>query len=126
MFFEEESKNTHGNMDDYDLNLNQGESADWDKLLGDDIPDDKPQEIDMTEIPDTQEEDISDSLLDMDDESFENYIQDNKQDIAKNRAEMEDEDAASFEGLNETEDNVVNIDALASSNEIEIQESRYS
>ena len=35
MFFEEESKDTHGNMDDYDLNFEQDESVSWDKLLDD-------------------------------------------------------------------------------------------
>ena len=45
MFFEEESKDTHGNMDDYDLNFEQDESVSWDKLLDDTEPADEGLEL---------------------------------------------------------------------------------
>ena len=74
MFFEEESKDTHGNMDDYDLNFEQDESVSWDKLLDDNASEDNPLDLLSDEEPDSDTS-SADNLLDMDDESFENFIE---------------------------------------------------
>lgn len=72
MFFEEETKDTHGNMDDYDLDIEQGESVSWDKLLDDKDELDEPAELETAD--DSNEDDIAEKLLNMDDDSFDAFV----------------------------------------------------
>ena len=67
MFFEEETKDTHGNMDDYDLDIEQGESVSWDKLLDD--KDDLDEPADVQTEDESDDDDIADKLLNMDEQS---------------------------------------------------------
>ena len=100
MFFEEESKDTHGNMDDYDLNFEQDESVSWDKLLDDTEPADDGLELVSDEKVEADDDiSIADDLLDMDDESFDNFIQEQKQNIIKNREESDIDDLSTADDL---------------------------
>lgn len=72
MFFEEETKDTHGNMDDYDLDIEQGESVSWDKLLDDKDELDEPAVLETAD--DSNEDDIAEKLLNMDDDSFDAFV----------------------------------------------------
>ncbi len=82
MFFEEETKDTHGNMDDYDLDIEQGESVSWDKLLDDKEDLDEPADLETEEQ--TDDEDIADKLLNMDDDSFDAFVIKQQQAVAEN------------------------------------------
>ncbi|MBR1977005.1 hypothetical protein IKA15_01855 [bacterium] len=82
MFFEEETKDTHGNMDDYDLDIEQGESVSWDKLLDDKDDLDEPADLETKKNPD--DEDITDKLLNMDDDSFDAFVVKQQQAAADN------------------------------------------
>ncbi len=82
MFFEEETKDTHGNMDDYDLDIEQGESVSWDKLLDD--KDELDETADSKNDDDSNDEDIADKLLNMDDDSFDAFVLKQQQAIVEN------------------------------------------
>ena len=82
MFFEEETKDTHGNMDDYDLDIEQGESVSWDKLLDD--KDDLDEPADVQTEDESDDDDIADKLLNMDDDSFDAFIVKQQQTISEN------------------------------------------
>ncbi len=90
MFFEEETKDTHGNMDDYDLDIEQGESVSWDKLLDDKEDLDEP--ADLETVDDSADDDIAEKLLNMDDDSFDAFVvkQQNAQ-VAENPSGSSDE-----------------------------------
>lgn len=116
MFFEEESKDTHGNMDDYDLDFEQDESVSWDKLLDDKDSDDETLKL-LSEENDS-EDSVADSLLNMDDESFENFIEEQKQNILKNK-EKEEQKAKPKEPVVQEE---IKIDVLEEIENIDARE----
>ena len=113
MFFEEETKDTHGNMDDYDLDIEQGESVSWDKLLDD--KDDLDEPADLETKNESDDEDIADKLLNMDDDSFDAFIVKQQQAVAENSGNSNSDNEVDFDEFllddidDETEDALKNV-----------------
>ena len=95
MFFEDEEKEQSKNMDDYDLDFEEGESVSWDKLL---------DEAEAEQLPKRPSED---DLLLEDEESFDNMLQTQELNIEEDEAYEEELVEEDSRGYFEDEVNII-------------------